>query len=1768
MAVASSVPAEQIITHSRNIVSDALQARALAGHLRQVKAITLDTAREYAGRFLIELVQNGYDALPKGSRDGRLEIRLEAQEPPHGAVYVANTGRPFEMSDVVSISELAQSTKPPGEGIGHKGLGFKSVLEVTKWPEIYSGGNVDNAYFEGFVFGFAGRDDIVRLAQGASDLPRVLADISPYALPVPIEEQPPAVREYAAAGFVTVIRLPLDGPEALVAAKGALAALRDESLPVQLFLDRLATIAIHDSSADPQARILSRVVSPVVSLRSDVRLELADLGTQGRYLLASRAVESAAMRSAIESSVARHRADDSWLDWQEEARVSVAVRLGDREAGRLYTFLPMGVDVRAPLAAHVNAPFVTRVARDHLDRDIPLNRLLLDVAAQVCAAASATLADQRLVWARPVIADLIAWNADEITRLQGGFAAMGVDLASASVLPVVQDGRRPDWAAPNASWRWEDEDKALITTEMVSRTSQLPFVDPTLGPERLRALDDALMACGIVQTPTPPQVAEWVAQAALISSRRKFRPGWWEDYYADVASLFERSPDALYGRRILLDAEGHLRAGGPRKGRGLPTGVFFSPRNMLAEEADEQIDEDIPVPASLQSRIAFMHPGIQWQQRDSVTKRNTRRRAHLFLETARLVERFRRGSVLVHLQSVLEQSNDKRLHGDALRFVFALLKGHHPQTPALEDMGFRLPTVSGSLIASRDGVFSAAWPGTGGSELGRVIKDAAGLSSALTAIGERMLIGPNLWPFDGGSVPAWRDFLRETGVDDGLWPIALTPATPLRANGGELNPPRLTSRFQLGEVSAGYWAGTTSKWGGGPHHPWTLYELTGGVWWLPGQEEFAAFSESTRLLYVRLLIEGLNQWPDDVLVTRFRRPRSEKDADAFEWPSPAAAFLREAEWLPVSRPGEPGQLDWHRPSDVWHYSENERDPFPQFAPLLSSTFRHILDQRSVATERLHALGLRRWSEPADAVRRIRWLGELFAEVPATLSGNFRKAYERSWALALMAGQLDFQDDVPLTLVVSRRGQLEAMASSTDGPAVYVPDYADNLSDLLYRAVDVPVLQVDPGDGTKVAEALVGVLGARLRLTSLARLLVLADDIEVIVGEAPGQLLLEEHPWLGDVLALTLELRASQFNRQTEHTITRALAHLSRLRVCLAKKVRLRLEEHEEHAPSYFRNAVPIQDEDFPTIVLEADGQEIGWDELVRLAPAISEIVDPSIASPLELVLVELRGRGDHEPYTPSSEDLAVAFRESLQRIEEIRRTRRGTVSRLLGYLRPVVAHFAGAQGLAALEDEEKLDSPSAVTASLTPLAERFPWALEHLVREAQAAGDIRTLRRRLDIDFAGFNRTLMSLGPPYRAITDPPGLAAAMATYVQGHRDAILGCLRLAFVAVFEAKGSLQPYLSAKGEVPNLTVPDAWLTEYESPPDDQIRAAIDAWLAVHGAEPFATWTGQLPPLDDLREANRTLVRQRGPRLQALVQAWSERAGVAIPEWATADSPDALIGTMDAGGAFDFMPISPVSLPEWLARLDGWPEAMALSALPADHGFTEQEVDAQSSGEERERAHRQAERTGIRLDGDLMSAEGDGLIAIANRVREEAAAAVRHSSPKEIVLGPPPKGPGAGADNKPKAPGQRLRTTDAQRVAIGLVGEVVAYEWLRHYHGATPEAWKSKNREVVLGGVGDDSLGFDFAVPVRGRMHYFEVKATPTERYQVELTETELAKAREFARSHQYHILFVPNALDSGLRRVYQLPNPMAQDARAFYRWVGTGMRYQFRIEGR
>ena len=91
------------------------------------------------------------------------------------------------------------------------------------------------------------------------------------------------------------------------------------------------------------------------------------------------------------------------------------------------------------------------------------------------------------------------------------------------------------------------------------------------------------------------------------------------------------------------------------------------------------------------------------------------------------------------------------------------------------------------------------------------------------------------------------------------------------------------------------------------------------------------------------------------------------------------------------------------------------------------------------------------------------------------------------------------------------------------------------------------------------------------------------------------------------------------------------------------------------------------------------------------------------------------------------------------------------------------------------------------------------------------------------------------------------------------------------------------------------------------------------------------------------------------------------------------------------------------------------------------------------------------------------------------------------------------------------------------------------------------------------------MGYDFEVIRRSGTLLFEVKASTSDRAEIELGETEVDRAQQNHRNDRYRIIYVANALDPGKRFIRVLPNPFSDKGRGFFRLAGTGLRYQFKI---
>jgi hypothetical protein len=109
---------------------------------REVAVMSEYVEADYHGRFLVELLQNANDqAIKAGHLDSTVRIlRTES------LFAATNEGAPFDDSGLKSVTSLGLSPKDPTQLIGNKGIGFKSVYQISRRPEIYSTARPDESF--------------------------------------------------------------------------------------------------------------------------------------------------------------------------------------------------------------------------------------------------------------------------------------------------------------------------------------------------------------------------------------------------------------------------------------------------------------------------------------------------------------------------------------------------------------------------------------------------------------------------------------------------------------------------------------------------------------------------------------------------------------------------------------------------------------------------------------------------------------------------------------------------------------------------------------------------------------------------------------------------------------------------------------------------------------------------------------------------------------------------------------------------------------------------------------------------------------------------------------------------------------------------------------------------------------------------------------------------------------------------------------------------------------------------------------------------------------------------------------------------------------------------------------------------------------------------------------------------------------------------------------------------------------------------------------
>ena len=353
---------------------------------------------QYTGRYPFELLQNANDAAAESP--GRRAVRFLLTD---NALLVANMGRGFGSEEVEAICSLGRSSKDPRKSIGYKGLGFKSVGEVTLTPQVFS---------PPFQFGFDAdrvRAEVTAASGGDPLPPRQHLPVYAFPFPLRIEdagEDAAMVQRCLEDGFVTAVRLPFrPGLQRREVEANLTALLTPELL---LFLDATDALQLQGTATDFNA-------SRERDSRGDhEHLVLNTNGEQRQWLVWRRKIEvpDQALVAAL---------GESWKNVTHVA-AATAVPLDDHgdpaDPGKplpVHVYFPTEDTAGLPLLLH--ADFALDLDRRHIGRapeTRPYNRWLADqlvglvtgmVAPRLAAMFPTTAASVNLLAPHPAVGE-------------------------------------------------------------------------------------------------------------------------------------------------------------------------------------------------------------------------------------------------------------------------------------------------------------------------------------------------------------------------------------------------------------------------------------------------------------------------------------------------------------------------------------------------------------------------------------------------------------------------------------------------------------------------------------------------------------------------------------------------------------------------------------------------------------------------------------------------------------------------------------------------------------------------------------------------------------------------------------------------------------------------------------------------------------------------------------------------------------------------------------------------------------------------------------------------------------------------------------------------------------------------------------------------------------------------------------------------------------------------------------------------------------------
>lgn len=1320
------------------------------------------------------------------------------------------------------------------------------------------------------------------------------------------------------------------------------------------------------------------------------------------------------------------------------------------------------------------------------------------------------------------------------------------------------------------------------------------IISPALGDSRIDRLTQFLKRLGISLDPSPAVLAGLVENLAQSFFKGRVSTHLWQAFYSELEKLFSASPNVLMGRNVLLCSDFILRAATLQppdlqiedetvdtsatvKSSRARSQVIFLPPKTTSTSDPEVIASLTNVPKGLSGGIAFLEESLQWHT-------DKMQGARAFLEKAKLVRNYDADEVIAHISQRM-QVGSKKIRRQGLLWIFNLYRSWKRSSRPLSLIRARLfvPNMTGDWIQARTALFSSGWPQhTLGPITGSFLQQTASTSEDLHKLSLRLLASPKAYPFREHEIDDWVDFLTLIGVQFGLSPVPGINRQ-VKVHRTDFKAQVLGTRLGFPEATITLWEQEISKTGREPYYRSTTHAIEGNIWYFPGQGHHDQWPEQVRISYAELILHWLKKGQTQYFKTSFFDSYYPV-AGRFEWPTPLAAFLRRAAWFPIKMPRHVGDNVFFQPlQKVWLQSDDDNERLPAYLPSAQTQIRKMLRQAPELVDRLRDLcNARVWNASNTLTAQADYLGELYKTIgiePFHLR-SFLNTYSKTWeGVANSTSSLDWHlDGSQHFIITEQNGKYHAInikQHATSQPKelseIYVKDVDDDLSVNLVKMLDAHVFSVDSAKVTRIASLLKPILGSRYRSIADLKIEVVVDGRPFSESKTKADKFIEVCPSLPKIVLLTTECLTSLEAQRLPAERTELIRSLNKIELCLASEMAFMVRDELIGLPSSHYGAISIPDKDRPAVVVLSTSSTPGWDDLAAAVKPLATLLrQPALAYPLKNAFRALqRNNVSLGAANIDINLLATELGIDIQRVSHILNSLRGDLTIIRSFLRPLICYYVDEASMRLFTREA---GSAETTAELIPIISSYlgdtGLAAEELLKVCEESDGFIDLREHLSLNFARFNEALIAADEA--PDLDPAAHDFALSNFIESYRVQIMDCVRKPFVASFDMLGDLSDYLRLKRGLDLLKPDKGWLISYKSPPDDLLTSFINEWLSTNNAPMLHSSSSTLEPVNDVSRANKNTLDKFITQLAPTVRAWCDKNSVPLPEmWRdTINARSNIVTSLNDVGALDFRRLTTTSIFEWLVKINVWPEDMPHSSVLEDLGLSPKDLnkadeELKRRQEEVERNRRSVDFGGISIDPNNFDPEG-----VSKRI-EEVVKGIRSS----VKLGHPINlSPIASQHPKPSRSGgssYRWRETlpTQKKELIGFIGECVVYHWLKRRFPSKDidQAWVSSNREKMLLGKGNDSLGYDFEVRYLNKKWHLEVKASVGDPLEFELGETEVRKARDCAgsKSDEYYIIYVSNLSTPSAAKIEQLPNPMSDTNKNNYRLMGEGLKYRF-----